>query len=251
MGLLNTATLVEAHKENFNPETRALTSIQFICIHYTSNTNDTARANALYFHDTVTKTSAHFFVSEDTVYQSVPLNHAAYAVGLGSMKQPYFKWPDMYGKIYNHNSVSIELCGSKYGPEASDKTKLTAARLTSELLSKLGLTPSRVYRHYDVTGKPCPKWAVDDPLKWLDFTLLVNNIFYGKGEDDIMLDTPENYAMFKVFMDRYLDEKAKEDPKWDDEAMAYCQSRGLINDGRGSSPVTRSELATVLFRMNA
>ena len=251
MRVLDKAVYIEAHPNNFNLNTRALSTIKYIVIHYTSNIGDTARNNALYFHEAPIQSSAHFFVSEDSIYQSVPLHYAAYSVGLGAMKKPYFEWPTMWKKINNSNSVSIEICGAKNSREGTENTKRTAAKLTADLLDKLGLTPSCVFRHYDVTGKNCPAWAVEDPLKWLDFTLMVSNYFYGKGEDEMLLDTPENYNMFKTFMERYFTEKAKEDPKWDDDAMAYCEARGLIKDGRGSSFVTRSELATVLMRMNA
>lgn len=251
MRVLDKAVYIEAHHKNFNHNARSLSSIKYIVCHYTSNIGDTARNNALYFSVASVQSSAHFFVSEDSIYQSVPLNHAAYSVGLGSMKQPYFKWPKMWEKITNSNSVSVEICGSKNSSEGTENTKRTAAKLVADLLEKLGLTPGCIFRHYDVTGKKCPAWAVDDPLKWFDFTLRVSNYFYGKGEDEMLLDTSENYNMFKTFMERYWAEKAKEDPKWDDEAMSYCESRGLIKDGHGSSPVTRSELATVLMRMNA
>lgn len=36
---------------------------------------------------------------------------------------------------------------------------------------------------------------------------------------------------------------------WYDEAMAWAKAQGLIRDGRPEDPVTRSELATVLYRI--
>lgn len=250
MRVLDNAIYIEANKANFNNTTRSLSSIKYIVIHYTGNINDTARNNALYFRDTPVQSSAHFFVSEDSIYQSVGIHHAAYSVGLGARKHPYFKWPSMWQKITNSNSISIEICGSKNSREGTDKTKNTAAQLVADLLDKLGLTPACIYRHYDVTGKICPAWAVEDPLKWLEFTLMVNRYFYKEGEDE-MTNTPENYSVFKEFMAKYLDELAKSECAWSAEAMAYCQARGLINDGRPNSNVTRAELATVLMRLNA
>lgn len=239
---------IEAHPKNFNPNVRHTSEIKYIVIHYTSNTNDTARNNALYFRDTVTQSSAHFFVSTNSIYQTVQLNHAAYAVGLGSMKNPYFKWPSMWKKITNSNSVSIELCGSKTGPEANDETKKLGAILCSELLKQLSLTPSCVYRHYDVTGKPCPKWAVDDQLKWLEFMLMVNKHFYGE-EDDDMKDTPENYNLFKEWMKRYNEELAAIPATWSAKEMAKCKAAGFMDGTRPKASVTREELATVVNRL--
>ena len=38
-------------------------------------------------------------------------------------------------------------------------------------------------------------------------------------------------------------------PMWYDEAMAWAEDSGLIRDGRPNDPVTRAELATVLYRI--
>lgn len=250
MRVLNKAVFIEANKANFNQAPRHSSSIKYIVIHYTGNINDTARNNALYFREAAIQSSAHFFVSEKDVYQSVLENHSAYAVGLGNRKEPYFKYPLMYKRITNSNSISIEICGSKTSYEGTDTTKDTAAQLAADLIEKYGLDLSDMYRHYDVTGKKCPAWAVDDPLKWLDFRLMVSRHLYWKGGDE-MLDTPENYSLFKQWMQRYQEEIAKEPVSWEADAMAYCEARGLIKDGRPKSNITRGELATVLKRLNA
>lgn len=248
MRVLNNAVYVEANKANFTNSVRPITSIKYIVIHYTGNKGDTARNNALYFREAVVESSAHFFVSGDSIYQSVPLNHAAWSVGLGGRKEPYFKWPTMYGKITNSNSVSIEICGYPKSLEGDDQTKRTAALLAVDLMEKLNLTPSCMHRHYDVTGKCCPAWAVEDPLKWLDFKVLVNSIFYGEEEDD-MKNTPENYAVFKEFMDRYLRELAEKPADWEVQELNAVREKGLMDGTRAKSFVTRGELATVLNRL--
>lgn len=250
--ILDTVVQEWANQQNYNPNRRDLKNIKYIVIHYTGNVGDTAKNNADYFAREVVKSSAHYFVWEDTVYQSVPDNHAAYAVGLGDRKEPYIKWPSMWNKATNSNTISIEICGSKTSNEGSYKTKETAAKLTAELLHKYGLTPSCVIRHYDVTGKSCPMWAVQDPMKWLQFTLQVNQYYYGK-EDDKLLDTPENYQVFKIFMDRYLAERAAcavtSSTDWRYAPMQYCENAGIIRDGRPESWVTRAELAAVVQRI--
>lgn len=248
MRVLDNAIYVEANHMNFSSSARKKEAVRYVVCHYTGNINDTARNNAVYFRDNAVQSSAHFFVSDITIYKSVPLNHAAYAIGLGARKQPYFKWPSMWKKITNSNSISIEMCGSKNSREASDKTKETAAALVADILDIYGLTPSAVYRHYDVTGKCCPAWAVTEPFNWIDFMLKVNNYYCGEG--DKMKDSQENYNLFKTWMKRYEDEKAAESAGWANDAMTYCQSCGLINEGRPNSYVTRAELATVIMRMN-
>lgn len=256
MRVLNNAIFIQAHSKNFNPSVRALSSIKYIVMHYTSNTNDTAKNNALYFRDAAISASAHYFVSDESIYQSVPDNHAAYAVGLGSMKEPYFKWPSMWQKITNSNSISIELCGSKSGPEASETTKRTACKLAADLMDKYGLTPSCLYRHYDVTGKPCPKWAVDDEMKWLELRVMTSEYFYEtnnqpkpKEEDDEMKDTEENYQIVKKFIQRYEAEKAAQPADWEAKEMEAAKAKGIMDGTRPKSNVTRGELATVVNRL--
>lgn len=248
MRVLDSVIFIEANKANFNQLVRRSTDIVYIVIHYTGNIGDSARNNALYFHEAAIQSSAHYFVSETDIYQSVPDNHAAYAVGLGKRKEPYFKYPTMWKKITNSNSISVELCGSKNSLEASEITKKTAAKLVADLCEKYHLTLQNVYRHYDVTGKQCPAWAVTDPLKWLDMRLLISRELYGT-EENTMLDTPENYNLFKQWMNRYLAERDTLPADWDASAMTYAHGKGLINDGRPKAWITRGEFATVLQRL--
>lgn len=251
MPVLDRVRYLEAAVENYSPRRRQLTGIKYIVIHYTGNTGDTAQGNAKYFAREVVYASAHYFVSGATIYQTVPIDRAAYAVGLGDRKRPYNEGASMYGTINNTNSISIELCGSATGTEASYETKQTAAQLTAEILKKFNLIPRCVYRHYDVTGKRCPAWAVTDPLNWFEYIALVNKYFYLEGEDDEMQNTEDNYQIFKQFMDRYNREVSERPATWAEDAMQYCAARGLMSDGKPDKPVTRAELATVLKRMNA
>ena len=41
--------------------------------------------------------------------------------------------------------------------------------LTAFLCGKFGLTADSVIRHYDVTGKDCPKYFVEHEDAWLQF----------------------------------------------------------------------------------
>ena len=85
---------------------RSTGDIKYIVIHYTGNDGDTAVKNGKYFQGANRKASAHYFVDDNSVTQSVPDNYAAYAVGgkCQSAHHPY------YGTIKNANSISIEMC---------------------------------------------------------------------------------------------------------------------------------------------
>lgn len=249
MRVLQTAILIESHRDNFTTVKRSLSSIKYICVHYTGNKNDTAKNNCIYYRDNVVKASAHYYVSGKTVYQSVRDEHTAWAVGLGSRKEPYFKWPLMWGKVCNDNSISVEICGSRNSLEGDDETKDTAAQLIADLIEKYGLNHYCVYRHYDVTGKHCPAWAVSDEKKWSAFKDKVAAYLNGKEDGDEMKDNNENYQIFKRFMDRYNQERAAAPADWDADVMAFAERHGLIRDGKPKAAVSRGELAQVLHRV--
>ena len=55
--------------------------VEYIVVHYTGNWSDTAKNNADYFARTVTGTSAHYFVDEEAVWQSVREEDTAWHCG--------------------------------------------------------------------------------------------------------------------------------------------------------------------------
>lgn len=71
---------LHANAGNYGPARNAR-AIKYIVIHYTGNDGDTAENNARYYASTVVKSSAHYFVDANSIYQSVPDLHTAWAVG--------------------------------------------------------------------------------------------------------------------------------------------------------------------------
>ena len=139
--------------------------VNFIVIHYTGNAKDTAKANATYFHNGSRGASAHYFVDENSCYQSVALNNAAWAVGGTSV----YKHAD----CRNKNSISIEMCCSG-NSIVSEKTINNTAYLCAELCKYIGITADTVdtfvLRHYDVWDKQCPsQWATENNAGWIAF----------------------------------------------------------------------------------
>ena len=150
---------------------RAATDIRYLVLHYTGNDGDTAEGNGKYFANNVVKASAHYFVDDDSVIQAVPDRSVAWSVG-GS------KWGDckqtgggtMYGIIHNFNSLNVELCDTlKDGQyQASEKTLENAVSLCRQLMKRYEIPITNVYRHFDVTGKHCPAYFMDEAA-WLEF----------------------------------------------------------------------------------
>ena len=51
----------------------------------------------------------------------------------------------------------------------NDKTYYSAVRLTAWICKTYGLSSQNVIRHYDVTGKMCPRYYVKHEQAWKDF----------------------------------------------------------------------------------
>ena len=147
-----------ANKNNYGAK-RSTSNIKYIVIHYTANDGDTDEGNANYFASRIIKASAHYFVDDDSVTQSVPDNYVAWSVG-GS-KYNNCKTTGggkYYTKCTNSNSISIELCDTKKDGKIypTKKTIDNAIELTRKLMKQYNIPSTNVIRHFDVTGKTCP-----------------------------------------------------------------------------------------------
>ena len=145
-----------------NPYSRpgeALEKINGVVIHYVGNPGTTAHANRNYFKSLSsgmegTYASSHFIVGLDgEVIQCVPLTEIAYAAN-----------------TRNGDTVSIEVCHPDETGEFSPVTYARAVELTAWLCREFKLDPETdVIRHYDVTGKECPRYYVEHPEAWDGF----------------------------------------------------------------------------------
>lgn len=156
-----------AHRSNYGAK-RNISAIKYIVWHFTANDGDTDEANAQYFKTANRKVSAHRFIDDDSVTISVPDEYAAYSVG-GSRYSDYKKTggASLYKIATNANTINIELCDTlkngKY--DVSERTLENAIELTRSLMNKYNIPIGRVIRHFDVTGKRCPAYYVDNE-KW-------------------------------------------------------------------------------------
>lgn len=142
-----------ANRANYGNR-RSTSNIEYLVYHYTSNDGDSDENNGKYFHNNVVKASAHYFVDDDSVTQSVEDNYIAYSVG-GKCQSAHHP---LYKICTNSNSISIEMCDTtKDGTVSiSDATMANAIELGKVLMQKYHIPLDRVIRHYDVNGKLCP-----------------------------------------------------------------------------------------------
>ena len=156
-----------ANKSNYGGK-RDLATIKYIVAHYTSNDGDTDENNGKYFANNIVKASAHYFVDDDSVTQSVPDDYVAWSVGGNKYNNcSTTGGGKLHGKCTNANSISVELCDDvKNGVVyPSAKTIENAIELIKGLMKKYNIPASNVIRHFDVTGKSCPAYWCGTPEK--------------------------------------------------------------------------------------
>lgn len=150
-----------------------LEKIQGVVIHYVGNPGTTAQANRNYFESLSSGTeevyaSSHFVIGlEGEVIQCVPLTEIAYA-----------------SNSRNDDTVSIEVCHPDetgvFLPASYDR----CVELTAWLCREFRLKPEKdVIRHYDVTGKLCPLYYVEDPAAWESFLADVSEALAAAEEE--------------------------------------------------------------------
>lgn len=143
-----------------NPYSRpgtATDQITGIVLHYTANPGSTAMDNRNYFEGLkdshITKASSNFIVGLDgEIVQCVPTWEVAYA-----------------SNSRNHDTVSIECCHPDETGKFNDATYRSMVQLCAWLCLKFDLDENDVIRHYDVTGKNCPKYFVENEDAWKSF----------------------------------------------------------------------------------
>lgn len=159
-----------ADRSNYGSK-RSTNNIHYIVIHYTGNDGDKAINNAKYFQTPNRKASAHYFVDDNEIIQSVDDDHIAWSVG-GSKYSDYAKTGGgkLYSKVTNANSLNIEMCDMVKNEkiQATDKTIENTIGLMRQKMDQYGIDIDHIVRHFDVTGKLCPAYLVDDK-KWGEF----------------------------------------------------------------------------------
>lgn len=178
-----------ANRKNYGDK-RSTSVIDWIVWHYTGNDGDTDENNGNYFANNIVKASAHYFVDDDSVTQSVPDNYTAWSVG-GSKYSDCSKTGGgkYYGIVKNTNSISIELCddvknGTVYPSAATIENALI---LTGQLMKKYGIPASHVIRHFDVTGKRCPAYWCGSVAKdklWAEIKGMLGGVSVKTNPDD-------------------------------------------------------------------
>ena len=233
-----TIAFKQAHSGNYRRAARGKPDIRYLVIHFTANDGDTAKNNADYFSQADISTSAHYFVDEREVWQSVRDADIAWHCGTrGTYFHPYCR---------NANSIGIELCSRKNGEKYSFKpeTVRRAQQLARELMEKYGIPPENVVRHYDVTHKNCPAPFVESAAAWAAFKQGLQQ----KEEHDMT----EAEVKKIIENSRKTYSSAAACPAWAQPTVNKLMRKGfLLGDEKGRLELTGDLLRTLVINDRA
>ena len=157
-----------------NPYSRpqlALEEVKGIVIHYTGNPGTTAAQNRSYFEslkDTKqTKASSHFVIGmEGEIVQCIPSTEMSYA-----------------SNNRNDDTLSIECCHKDETGEFTQETYDSLVGFVAWLCGEFNVSVDGVIRHYDVTGKECPRYFALHEDAWEQFKKDVQKYLDTYGKD--------------------------------------------------------------------
>lgn len=215
-----------------------------VVIHWTANTANGADAiaNRNYFENHPQyQVSAHYIVDDKRIVRCVPENEMAYHVGAKSYKPEALKRLSLYP---NSCTIGIEICVNKDGD--FKRTYQNAVSLAADILKRHGLSADDLWRHFDITGKDCPRFFVDDgAAKQFGFESADKG--WQKFKDDVakLLKVEEVVELFKDIKGH-----------WAEKDITRLAELGILRgDEQGNfkpdEPVTRAQLAVVINRLLA
>ncbi|MDO4270546.1 MAG: N-acetylmuramoyl-L-alanine amidase [Eubacteriales bacterium] len=226
----------QANSGNYLAAARGKGEIRYLVIHFTANNGDTAKNNADYFADADISTSAHYFVDENEVWQSVADHDIAWHCGTkGTYYHPYCR---------NANSIGIEMCsrlenGKYYFKE---QTIRNAEALARTLMGKYGIAPDCVVRHYDVTHKTCPAPYVESAAAWNAFKAALT-----KEDDDMTADEVKQI----IAQSRTVYKTADDVPAWGRATVDKLVEKGWLKGEDGALNLSDDLLRTLVINDRA
>jgi len=194
---------------------------QFITIHSTGNPRSTAHNERAWLVNPQNKITAswHIVVDEKEAIEAIPLNEVAWHAGDGNGPG-------------NRSSIGIEICES--GDRA--KTIENAVKLVARMLKERGWGIDRLRRHFDWSGKICPRiMAADGWAGWERF------------KQDVAKELRGGEAVTQQTQQAQQDRN--QPSAWAKEAWEWAKKEGYLDGTRPKDNITREEFAIVLKRL--
>jgi N-acetylmuramoyl-L-alanine amidase len=162
-----------------------LKGVRGIIVHWVANPGTQAMANRNYFEHLKDQqpgqlphkyryASAHYIIGIDgEVIRCVPNTEVCYHVGADRYTNEAFCRLSSYP---NNCTIGIELCHPKADGKFSEATLQSCRELLSSLLLQYDLSKEAIWRHFDVTGKACPKYFVEHADEWTAFKASIHKL---------------------------------------------------------------------------
>lgn len=237
-------------KYNYSDGSRGKGDIKYIVIHYFGSLG-TAKSVANYFASAYRGASAHYSIDEgENIYQSVLEEDIAWHCGANSY---------IHANCRNRNSIGIEVRPYKLDPSTASSASVrdwyftpeivdNLVAFTKSLMKKCDIPPENVVRHYDVTGKWCPRPYMGDDT----------NEYYGTSGNNQWAIFKARISQNEEDLDMTKDEliscagTGDAPSNWAIEATDYCKKKGIFNgDGAGNfgwqQPITREAVAQIIY----
>lgn len=142
-------------------------NIEYVVVHWVGNANTSAIANRNYFNNLAkthtTSASSHYIIGlNGEIIRCIPDGEVAFHSGSYSM---------------NRKSIGIENCHPDWDGKFAENTYNSLIELCADLIKKYN---AKLIRHFDVTGKSCPKYYVEHQDEWEKLKQDVYNKINGK-----------------------------------------------------------------------
>lgn len=149
-----------------------LKGVKALVAHWVANPGSSALANRNYFEGLKNQVppnnkrfaSAHYVIGlEGEIIRCVPDLEVCYHVGAETYTNEAYRRLSSYP---NNCVIGIELCHPTAEGFFTEETLQSLRELAKALMGAYGLNKDDLWRHYDVTGKVCPKYFVDHTGEW-------------------------------------------------------------------------------------
>lgn len=133
--------------------------VEKIVVHWVGNANTSALANRNYFENLKTThstyASSHYVIGlNGEIIRCIPENEVAFHSGSYSM---------------NRKSIGIEDCHPDWDGKFNENTYNSLVELCADICKRYNLSINDIIRHYDITGKECPRYYVRNESEWIKF----------------------------------------------------------------------------------
>ena len=218
-----------------------------VVVHYVANPGSSALGNRNYFENGSggAGVSAHYVIGlNGEIIRCIPDNECSAHAG----KSYGPAWDEM-AKTNNSKFIGIECCHPNSDGKFNDYTIDSLVDLVADLCNKYSLDPKKdVYRHFDVCGKMCPLYYVNNKDHWDEIRSRIQVQFDLITKGTAPAAKPAATAPVSPAPAANPAPAASNTPSdWAVDAWAWVKLNGLNDGTRPKDVTTREEVANFMY----